>query len=390
MRAVATRAAVSVKDPGVPGYGRRPRHRCRWMAAAAAAVVAVVAVAVVLVFARPFAGAGGKGGGVSDNNYPTSLATVTRQTLTSQVSVPGTLGYARSYNVVNQAQGVITGLPVAGSVIRQGGVLYRMSGSPVVLLYGAVPAYRDLVQGITGADVRQLNHDLVTLGYATSSQLDPSADYYSAETAVAVEGLQQHLGVTQTGSLVLGRAVFLPSAIRVTAAVAILGTSAVPGPVLSATSTSRQVTISLDPADQRYVKTGDRVSVVLPGNVATPGRVSSVAKVATMPAPGGGPGASSPTITVDVILLHPRATGNLDQAPVQVSITTSTVRNALVVPVNALLALANGGYAVEEVTPAGVHHLVRVALGLFDDAAGAVQVTGSGLAAGQRVVVPGP
>ena len=61
---------------------------------------------------------------------------------------------------------------------------------------------------------------------------------------------------------------------------------------------------------------------------------------------------------------------------------------SLTVPVDALLALENGGYAVEEIGPDGVHHLVGVTLGLFDDAAGRVQVSGSGLAAGQRVVVP--
>ena len=43
---------------------------------------------------------------------------------------------------------------------------------------------------------------------------------------------------------------------------------------------------------------------------------------------------------------------------------------------------------MEGVTPRGAHHLVPVQLGLFDDDAGLVQVTGSGLAAGQRVVVP--
>jgi hypothetical protein len=56
--------------------------------------------------------------------------------------------------------------------------------------------------------------------------------------------------------------------------------------------------------------------------------------------------------------------------------------------VTALLAQAGGGYAVE-VTAAGVrNHLVGVSLGLFDDAEGLVQVTGSGLTAGQQVVVP--
>ena len=47
-----------------------------------------------------------------------------------------------------------------------------------------------------------------------------------------------------------------------------------------------------------------------------------------------------------------------------------------------------GGYAVEVAGAGGVHHLVGVQLGLFDDADGLVQVTGSGLAAGTRVVVP--
>ena len=87
-------------------------------------------------------------------------------------------------------------------------------------------------------------------------------------------------------------------------------------------------------------------------------------------------------------LVHPAAAGTLDQAPVNVLITTAGVTNALVVPVNALIALAGGGYAVEEATAGGTHQLLPVTPGLFDDQAGLVQVTGSRLAAGQRVVVP--
>lgn len=71
----------------------------------------------------------------------------------------------------------------------------------------------------------------------------------------------------------------------------------------------------------------------------------------------------------------------------EVEITTGTVRDVLVVPVDALLARASGGYAVEVTGPGG-HHLVPVSAGVFDDAAGLVQVTGSGLAPGQHAVVP--
>src|SRR5262249_27846234 len=127
------------------------------------------------------------------------------------------------------------------------------------------------------------------------------------------------------------------------------------------------------------------VTITLPNGRTTPGRVRAVGKVATAPAQGSN---SAPTVEVDITPTDPGATGTLDQAPVQVQVITATVRNALVVPVNALLALAGGGYAVEVVAPDGVHHLVPVQLGLFDDTAGLVQVTGSGLAAGQRVMVP--
>ena len=72
----------------------------------------------------------------------------------------------------------------------------------------------------------------------------------------------------------------------------------------------------------------------------------------------------------------------------QVGVTTASVRNALVVPVTALLARSGGGYAVEVVGTGARNHLVPVSLGLFDDGEGLVQVTGAGLAASQEVVVP--
>jgi hypothetical protein len=53
-----------------------------------------------------------------------------------------------------------------------------------------------------------------------------------------------------------------------------------------------------------------------------------------------------------------------------------------------LVALAGGGYAVEVVSRNDTRHLVTVSLGIFDDAAGLVQVSSPGLAAGQRIVVP--
>ena len=367
----------------------RPRHRRRRVTlAVGTAVVLAVAGGGAAWAAGAFRADSQPPSGVADNAYPTALATVTLGSLSAQQQVSATLGYAGSYSVLNQATGVYTQLPAAGQVVRRGQVLYQVNGDPVVLLYGSVPAYRSLSEGMTGADVRQLNANLVALGYATSSELDPASDYFSAETAHALELYQDHLGIPETGSLAPGQAVFLSSAARVTTISAQLGAHAEPGsPVLQATATKRQVTIALDASEQSYVRDGDKVSITLPDNQTTPGVVSYVGTVATTPPSSGGT-SSTPVITVDVTPSDPAATGHLDQAPVQVSITTATVSGVLIVPVDALVSLAGGGYAVEVVERGGNHELVAVTLGLFDDAGGTVQVSGAGLDASQHVVVP--
>jgi hypothetical protein len=363
---------------------KRHRPRAPWVIAV---IVVLVAAGSAVAVTKPFTSGGASHPGAVDNADPTSLQTVARQDLSSQIEVSATLGYADSYSVVNQSQGTVTSLPAVGQVISQGEVLYEVSGAPVVLLYGLTPAYRSLSEGMAGTDVEELNTDLVALGYVTSTELSPSSDEFTYWTEVGVEKLQKALRATQDGTLSLGQAVFEPSALRVTSLSATLGAPSQPGqPVLSATSTTRQVSIALDASEQSEVAVGDKVTITLPSNQTTPGVISSVGTVAMTPASGSS--SSSQTITVLVNPSDPAATGTWDQAPVDVTITTSSVSNALVVPVDALLAQSDGGYAVEVVGADGIHHLVAVTLGLFDDADGLVQVTGSGLAAGQQIVVP--
>ena len=101
----------------------------------------------------------------------------------------------------------------------------------------------------------------------------------------------------------------------------------------------------------------------------------------------GGGGQESVAITVR--LTRPQAAGDLDQAPVSVSIVSARASDVLAVPVSALVALAGGGYAVEVVHGAGAtatRQLVAVQTGLFSSTL--VQVSGAGIAAGQRVEVP--
>jgi peptidoglycan hydrolase-like protein with peptidoglycan-binding domain len=233
-----------------------------------------------------------------------------------------------------------------------------------------------------GPDVNELNSNLDALGYGRGL----AGGAFGAGTVAGIRALQSARGLSPTGELLLGSVVFESGAVRVTGVTAQLGGLVAPGPVVRVSSATREVTIELDAAEQAAVKVGDRVMITLPDNQTVPGRVTQVARVATETPNGSG--GSSPTIAVQAVPTDPAATGDLDEAPVEVSITTATVGSGLVVPVDALLALAGGGYAVEEVGAGGIHRLVGVALGLFDDADGLVAVSGPGLDSGQRVVVP--
>jgi hypothetical protein len=365
---------------------RGSRRRGRWVAAGI--VVVAAAGAVSAWRAGVLSPAGSSGSGLRGGAAP-ATAVVTRQDLSATTPVTATLGYAGSYTVTGQGGGTLTWLPSPGQVIRQGQALYETgNGSPVVLLYGSVPDWRALDEGVTGQDVSQLNHDLVGLGYADRTEVVALGwDYYSWETAYGVQLLEEHLRVSwPPGSLSLGQVVFEPGALRVSQVTGSLGGPA-SGPVLAATSGRHVVTIPLDVSMQSQVRAGDTVSITLPDGTTTPGVVSSVGTVATTTAPEQGQSLAT-TIPVQATLTDPGAAGTLDQAPVTVNITTeSSPGPVLAVPVTALLAQSSRGYVVEVAGPGNVRRWVPVTPGIYDGANGLIQVTGA-LVPGQRVVVP--
>src|SRR5207237_4730202 len=156
------------------------------------------------------------------------------------------------------------------------------------------------------------------------------------------------LGLDRTG--VFGQqapVVFLPWPARVTEVDAEVGAPASAGcPVLKASSTGHEVSVDLDVNEQIEVKAGDRVDVELPDGRRVGGRVREVGKVAKTEGDGA---SQTTTVPVKVALDDPRAGGALDQTPVDVFVTTESRKDVLAVPVSALLALAEGGHAVETV-----------------------------------------
>jgi peptidoglycan hydrolase-like protein with peptidoglycan-binding domain len=367
---------------------RRRRSRPLALAAAGLALIAAGLAARLLWpgVARPAVGAAA---------VPVATGTVVRTTVSARQTITGTLGYQGLFSVVNElAAGIVTWVPQNGSVVRRGKVLYRVAGQPVVLLSGAVPAWRDFTPGMTpGTDVRELQRNLVALGFDPGHLITPDGEYDWA-TQAAVRRWQDANGMPVTGAIPLGEVTFLPGPLRVTTAAAPPGTPASVGAaVLTGTSDTPSVSVPL-PVGGPAVQPGNPVLVTMPnGTTTVSGTVTSVGGVATIasaaqgtassqPAPGTGGSPAAATIPV-TITIRSRIPAGLDQAPVQVAITQQRHQNVLAVPVTALLALPGGGYAVRAAGPA--QRLIPVTTGLFDDATGLVEVTGPGLAAGLKV-----
>jgi Putative peptidoglycan binding domain len=422
-------------DPGTArtaeGDGARPRPARqrparRWPKRARRAGVAASVLVPAGVAAGIFAGLSSARSGHTSSAagaVPVATATVVRTDLTNTTQVDGSLGYAGSYTISNQVTGTAyTALPGAGRTVRRGQELYEVDGTPVILFYGSRPEWRTLSEGVAaGPDVAQLDRNLIALGYATPAGL-PVSDVFTAATATAVENWQAAAGLPVTGTMPLGEIAYAPGPLRVTSVTAGLGSTASPGStVLAATSTTLVVQAAVPVSQEYLVKAGDQVTVTLPDGVTTtPGVVLSVSSVATAGSgspsngsPGsssgggsagsssgggggsssgggggsssGGGGGSQATVQMTVRLIHPAAAGNLDQAPVTVNIVSAQERGVLAVPVNALVALAGGGYAVQ-VVQGSARHLVAVQTGLFSSTL--VQVSGAGLSQGMSVEVP--
>jgi peptidoglycan hydrolase-like protein with peptidoglycan-binding domain len=328
-------------------------------------------------------------------------ATITVRNLVQTDDQPGTLGYQNSYNVYNQLGGTVTWLPQPGDVVQRNHHLLSLDGSPVVLMNGSVPMYRSLSEGVAdGADVRELNADLVALGYDPYGEITVD-DHFGAGTADAVDRWEAAHGLTQDGQLTLGRIVFLPGPQRIAAVNVSVGQTLPSGSaaaVMSTTSDRHVVTVQLDASRQTEAVAGEHVYVTLPSNGVAQGVITQVGRVAqtnSQTSNGGssqgsggnstsGPGsAPQATIPVTISLRHAQRLGSLDQAPVTVAFALTTTRNALSIPVSALLATAGGGDAVDVVQPNGAVVRTPVTPGSF--AGGYVQISGPGLTAGMQV-----
>jgi len=299
------------------------------------------------------------------------------------------------------AAGTIDSMAAPGTPVTTGTVLFWQSYVPVVAIEGdaaATPSLaRDLKVGVSdGADVKLLEQMLVAGGFDPSKAITID-DHFDSATAYAVVLWRKAIGLEPSDTDVMvpkGSFVVVPSGLFIGTALVANGT-ALPADadVLTLTSAAREVTTTAPIGDATFAM-GATIDVEFPDGTVQPGTVVNVGNVATNTSnvPGATP---SVTITIHVDKI-PDSVDSFVEIPVTLRVVAQSEPNAFVVPVSALVALAEGGYALEvvdgtsttaagnsDVTPT---HLIGVTPGLFTD--GFVSVTGTDLKAGLEVVVP--
>ncbi|MGP3956602.1 peptidoglycan-binding protein [Nonomuraea sp. 3N208] len=300
-----------------------------------------------------------------------AYAEVTREDLADSETVDGMLAYADERVLRAGRSGTLTAIKDKGTSVKRGQTLYAVDRGPVTLFYGKMPIYRELSVGVNGADVLQLERNLKALGYAAGLTVD---DHFTTATAAAVAGWQADRKLPVTGAVDAAQVAVLPGPAWVKQTKAQVGDPVSAGAeLLVVRSTRRVVTIDLDIADQHLARKGAEVEMELPDGTRLKGTISKVGVVAEV---------SEDSVTVDVEVAPRGATGALREVPVTVDLRSETREDVLSVPVEALLALREGGYGVRSQQGA----VIAVKPGLF--AGGRVEVTGAGLSEGMKVEVP--
>lgn len=330
-------------------------------------VLAVLGVGTAVAVTR----LGNRPAAAAEAPDPPATAEVRRTDLAERETLSGELGYGTARTLTGRRPGTVTALPAQGAVLDRGAVLYQVDARPVVLFLGGLPLYRPVGPDMTdGPDVKLVEENLRDLGFSGFGTPD---EEFTAGTGAAIERWQKSLGVDRTGVIELGDVVVAPGVLRVATLTAALGGEAT-GPIFDYTGTLRSVTAGLDASQQDLAPVGTKVTLTVDGK-QVPGTVTAIT-----PAPAGDEPGAEAGFTAAIAIGDLAAVGAADSGSVDVVVTTGARQGVLAVPVGALLALAEGGYAVE--LPSG--KLVAVTTGLYAD--GLVEVSGDGLTEGTKVV----
>lgn len=302
----------------------------------------------------------------------------------------------RAFLVSNGGDDFISNAATAGQPVATGTVLYRSDYLPVVAIEGdhsSNPTLsRDLSIGVDdGRDVRMLEQMLAAGGFTADGTLVVD-DVFDLASATAVLAWWQSIDpaiqvepadlIVPTGSYVVVPAGLETSDPLVADRTTVVGDTV----VTQLTAPARQVTTSAPVGDDTFALDAV-IDVEFPDGTVASGVVANVGSSATSSGAG-----QTPTISIGIRVDDiPSSVDQFVSIPVTLRVVDQTIPDAFLVPTSALLALAEGGYALEVVdgsTSAGVPltHLIAVETGIFTE--GFVVVAGDELADGIEVVVP--
>ena len=322
------------------------------------------------------------------------LVQVTQTNLIETETFPAILRFADPQIITAPIAGTVTALPAENSTLSLGSSVAEIDGQPVVVFYGDRPMWRSLALPLDGSelegpDVRQLESNLLSLGYPSAREdedelpsIGPADDLFDEDTVRLIEDWREDIGLSAGGFVEAGRILYLTEDVRVARVLVSKGALILPGTPLLETSASDQEVFLQLPVDRReLVEVGDAVEVTLPDDTIVSATVVEVGTIVTY--------LEDDAPRCDQREYSTRRSQSwelacFDESPVDVEIISNEVVDALAVPVNALLALAEGGYAVE-INRDGVVSLIPVETGIYVD--GLVEITGE-LVAGDSVVAP--
>jgi peptidoglycan hydrolase-like protein with peptidoglycan-binding domain len=309
---------------------------------------------------------------------PPSTDIVVRANLVDQQSVRGTVGFGPASVLSGSKPGVLTWLPEVDTVIKRGERLYRVDNDEVPLFIGTAPLYRPLTWGVSpGWDVKLLQKNLAELGY------DVDADgTFDRATAQAIWAWQKDLGIKPSGIVEPNDVVVRAEPVRIDGVSAQLGDQA-EGQLMTVTGIDRVAVATVSAAEQRLMQPGTELAVN-----ATDLTEPLVGEVASLVPDDGADDESNSDgeqrFVATIVLSDKKAAKTLPPGSrVSFVIDGEQREHVLAVPVSALLALREGGYAVE-VIENDQRRLLPVETGLFAD--GLVEVSGDGLNEGMPVV----
>ncbi len=376
---------IEPSAPTIDGSARvegRHRRRRRLLAAF---VVVVLVVAGVLVY-RARSSSSSSAAAPAATAAPTTAVLVVKD-ITNDASYDGTVAHAAALPLVARTSGRITGIAAEGTTVGPGQVVFEIDQQPIVTLTGTIPAWRDMGPATTaGPDIVQLQDTLVQLGFDPDHQVTATGTF-DAATAAAVVRFQQQLGLEATGTLALGTVIFEPGPIVVGQHQVTVGSPVTPGTVVAdaqGTAITMQFTL---PADAKsLIAIGQSVDVTMPDRSTAQGTIQSIGTAVDA--------TTGDTITVGrgTIDVNPAGSGAkapaaiTDLAAIKVKVSQTIGRGVLVAPGAALTAHVDGTFTVTVLEPDGTTKDVVVTPGA--SGAGLVAVTGDGLAAQTKVIIP--